>query len=145
MKDKELMNLGFGVFIHKADVLGIYGMAGKHTMKRMTSKTNAPLPNQVLNNMNGRECLSYVETPFHIYLCAYPVDVLVEEYTGNHTEENDKIRETIDSEDYISDYVKKNHNSYYALYQKNMEEAKKRAREEWEKIQLERERKEAEE
>ena len=143
MKDKELMNLGFGVYIHKADVLGLYGAGQKHTMRRMTSKTNAPLPNQVLNNLNGRECLSYVETPFHIYLCAYPVEVLVEEYTGNHTEEGDRLRATYDSEDYLVNYQKSEHDSYYALYMKKMAEAKEATRAEWDKLQLEKQRKAA--
>lgn len=143
MKDKELMNLGFGVYIHKADVLGLYGAGKKHTMRRMTSKTNAPMPNQVLNNLNGRECLSYVETPFHIYLCAYPVEVLVEEYTGEHTEENDRVRESLDSEDYVSNYMKQQSDTYYGLYLKKMEEAKESARKEWEKMTLEKQRKEA--
>lgn len=143
MKDKELMNLGFGVYIHKADVLGLYGAGKKHTMRRMTSKTNAPMPNQVLNNLNGRECLSYVETPFHIYLCAYPVEVLVEEYTGEHTEENDRIRESLDSEDYVSNYMQQKSDTYYGLYLKKMEEAKESARKEWEKMTLEKQRKEA--
>lgn len=143
MKDKELMNLGFGVYIHKADVLGIYGAGQKHTMRRMTSKTNAPLPNQVLNNLNGRECLSYVETPYHIYLCAYPVEVLVEEYTGNHTDENDRLRATFDSEDYQSNFMTQQSESYYALYLKKVNEAKEEARKEWQKMELERQRKEA--
>lgn len=143
MKDKELMNLGFGVYIHKADVLGLYGAGQKHTMRRMTSKTNAPLPNQVLNNLNGRECLSYVETPYHIYLCAYPVEVLVEEYTGNHTDENDRLRATFDSEDYQSNFMKQQSENYYALYLKKVNEAKEEARKEWQKMELERQRKEA--
>lgn len=143
MKDKELMNLGFGVYIHKADVLGLYGAGQKHTMRRMTSKTNAPLPNQVLNNLNGRECLSYVETPYHIYLCAYPVEVLVEEYTGNHTDENDRLRATLDSEDYQSNFMKQQSENYYALYLKKVNEAKEEARKEWQKMELERQRKEA--
>lgn len=143
MKDKELMNLGFGIYIHKADVLGLYGAGQKHTMRRMTSKTNAPLPNQVLNNLNGRECLSYVETPYHIYLCAYPVEVLVEEYTGNHTDENDRLRATFDSEDYQSNFMKQQSENYYALYLKKVNEAKEEARKEWQKMELERQRKEA--
>lgn len=143
MKDKELMNLGFGVFIHKADVLGLYGAGQKHTMRKMTSKTNAPMPNQVLNNLNGRECLSYVETPFHIYLCAYPVEVLVEEYTNEHTEEGNKIRASIDSDDYKSNYMDQQQTSYYALYMKKMEEAKEATRQEWQELMLEKQRKEA--
>lgn len=138
MKDKELMNLGFGVYIHKADVLGIYNVNRKSTLKKMTSKTNAPFPNQVLNNLNGRECLTYVETPFHIYLCAFPIEVMLEEYSGDKTEEGLKIRETIESEDYVAKVLSKESDSYYSLYMKKVGAAKEAAKKEWLELQAKR-------
>lgn len=123
---REMMNIGFGVYIVKDDIIGIYDVDGKSTMKRMSNKNNAPFPNQVLNNLNGRGCKSYVETPFHIYLCAYPVEVLLEEYTNNHTEEVGKIRDYIDSEEYLTDVVNNKYARYKEIYSEKIKEAKDR-------------------
>lgn len=123
---RTIMNLGFGVFIIREDVIGIYDVDGATTMKRMTSKTNSPFPNQVLNNLNGRGCKSYVETPFHIYLCAYPVEVLLEEYLNEHTDEVGKIRDYIDSEEYLHDVENNKYAKYKAMYADKIEAAKKK-------------------
>lgn len=130
--DKEMLNIGFGNYIHKQDILGIY--TANTTIKKLVAPSKVPTPYYVANNLNGRKCQSYIETPFHMYLCAIPVDILLEEYRNEVTPEGEKIRDEIENGELGKAQAEASTNNYYSIRAKLIQEANDRALVEYAKL-----------
>ena len=129
MLTNDLYNIGFSCYIKKSDVLGIYSPAG--TIKKLASKTYAPSPTYVANNLNGRKCQCYIETPFHLYLCAYPVDIMKEVFEKGNLKGFEAIRPEIEGEELLKQYQEGRKDTWQGILAKENREAVERAKKAW--------------